>query len=72
MATESGLYVGKEPVMFDFEGSPVFIGPSVVVRAGHPIMAGREDLFTPLVVHYDVAEPERPTVTRQRAKGAEK
>lgn len=60
MATED-LYVGKEPVTFEHEGSPVFIGPGIVVRAGHPIMAGREDLFVPLVVHYDVAEPEPKT-----------
>jgi hypothetical protein len=55
MATEPDLFVGKEPATFEFEGSPVFIGPAIVVRAGHPIMLGREDLFTPLVVHYDVA-----------------
>ena len=54
MATEPDLYVGKEPATFEHEGSPVFIGPAIVVRAGHPIMKGREDLFVPLVVHYDV------------------
>lgn len=59
---EPDLYVGKEPAMFDFEGSPVFIGPSVVVRAGHPLMKGREDLFVPLHVHYDLAaQPSAPT-----------
>jgi hypothetical protein len=40
-----------------FEGQTVVIGPGIVVRAGHPIMAGHEDLFVPLIVHYDV-EPE--------------
>lgn len=54
MAIESDLFVGKEPMTFEHEGSPVFIGPGTVFRAGHPIMKGREDLFTPLVVHYDV------------------
>ena len=55
---EPDLYIGKEPATFDFEGSPVFIGPGTVVRAGHPIMNGREDLFELLRVHYDVvAEP---------------
>jgi hypothetical protein len=58
---ESDLYVGKEPVTFDHEGSPVFVGPNVVVRAGHPIMKGREDLFTPLVIHYDYDTPDEPT-----------
>jgi hypothetical protein len=56
MATEPDLYVGKEPATFELDGSPVFIGPTVVVRAGHPIMKGRESLFEPLVVHYDVEQ----------------
>lgn len=59
---ESDLFVGKEPATFDYEGSPVFIGPSVVVRAGHPIMKNREALFEPLVVHFDVA-PTPPAVS---------
>lgn len=61
MATEPDLYVGKEPVTFEYDGAPVFIGPTIVVRAGHPIMKGREDLFTPLVVHYDVPKDEPKT-----------
>jgi hypothetical protein len=56
--TQPDLFVGKEPVTFDFNGGPVFIGPNVVVRAGHPIMAGRESLFEPLRVHYDVEPPQ--------------
>lgn len=67
MATEPDLYVGKEPVTFEYEGSPVFIGPAIVVRAGHPIMQGREDLFTPLTVHYDT-----PTVEPKTAKTVRK
>lgn len=58
MTTEPGLFVGKESMTFEHEGSPVFIGPTIVVRAGHPVMQGREDLFTPLVVHYDVQPPD--------------
>lgn len=71
MATEPDLYVGKEPATFDFDGAPVFIGPTVVVRAGHPILKGREDLFTPLVVHYDV-EPELPKTTSATSKTSAK
>jgi hypothetical protein len=52
------LFVGKDPTTFDYDGSPVFIGPGTVVRAGHPIMKGREHLFTPLVVHFDLPETE--------------
>lgn len=52
------LYVGREPTWFEVDGQPVFIGPNVVVRAGHPIMSGREDLFVPLAVHFDIQEPQ--------------
>lgn len=51
------LYVGREPTWFEVDGQPVFIGPNVVVRAGHPIMNGRESLFVPLTVHFDVTDP---------------
>jgi hypothetical protein len=63
MTREPDLYVGKESMTFEFGGVPVFIGPNTVIRAGHPIMRGREDLFTPLVVHYDV-EPEEPKAAK--------
>jgi hypothetical protein len=43
----------------------VFIGPTIVVRAGHPIMEGREDLFTPLMIHYDVAS-DAPKTAKPR------
>lgn len=66
--SETGLFVGKSPVTFDYEGSPVFVGPNTVVRAGHPIMAGREDLFEPLTVHFDVDQQEsKASATRRRA-----
>lgn len=61
---ETDLFIGKEPVTFDFEGTPVFVGPTIVVRAGHPIMNGREHLFAPLVVHFDV-EPKTTKPVRK-------
>lgn len=68
MSTEPGLYVGKEPATFEHEGAPVFIGPTIVVRAGHPIMKGREHLFAPLVVHFDLPEQAEPAKTAKAAK----
>lgn len=65
---EADLFVGKEPVTFEYEGAPVFIGPMVVVRAGHPIMKGREGLFTPLVVHYDLADEQKTTAPKPARK----
>jgi hypothetical protein len=62
---EPDLYRGKESATFDFDGAPVFIGPGTVVRAGHPIMKGREHLFEPLTVHYDVTPVEATPQGRQ-------
>ena len=67
--TVTDLFIGKEPTTFEFEGTPVFIGPAVVVRAGHPIMKGREHLFTSLVVHFDVTEPEAPKSAKAAKPG---
>ena len=69
---EPDLYVGKEPCTFDFRGSPVFIGPGTVVRAGHPLMKGREGLFEPLTVHFDHRAPaEDPNELEQLRTQAE-
>lgn len=56
---EPDLYVANTAATFEHDGQPVFIGPRTVVRAGHPIMVGRESMFDPLVVHFDVPRPER-------------
>lgn len=66
------LFVGTEPCTFDFEGSPVFIGPGTVVRAGHPILKGREGLFKPLVVHFDVETRAEKAEAKAEAKATEK
>ncbi len=71
MTREPDLYVGKEPAMFAFEGSTVFVGPNTVIRAGHPIMRGREHLFTPLVVHFDLAPREAGTTEQATAAPGE-
>ncbi len=70
---EPGLYIGKTAATFKHDGEDVFIGPRTIVRAGHPIMKGREDLFEPLVVHYDLPaaedapEPKAPARTPSAA-----
>jgi hypothetical protein len=50
MATE--LFRPKEGITFDFQGAPVFIDPTTLVEAGHPIMKGREHLFEPVYVQF--------------------
>jgi len=54
------LLVAKPNVnaTFDYKGTPVYIvGGRTVVRQGHPVLNGHEDLFEPLVVHYDLPPP---------------
>ncbi len=51
------LYACKENATFDFGGTPVFLRRGDVVRAGHPIMTGREQLFEPLVIKYEWDPP---------------
>jgi hypothetical protein len=65
---EPDLYIGKESATFDFEGAPIYVGPTTVVRAGHPIMKGREDMFTPLVVHFEVAEKPAAAKAKKTAE----
>lgn len=51
------LFSCKQPVNFTYEGNPVFLSKGAVVREGHPLLKGHEELFEPLVVHYEVDEP---------------
>ena len=70
--SESDLFVGIEPALLDFEGAPTVIGPATVVRAGHPIMKGRESLFRPLVVTFEVEKAAPKAETKAAPKAEEK
>ena len=62
------FYVAKEGATFDYQGGPVFlVGGQTIVRAGHPIMNGREHLFVPLNIHYD----HRPEPAEEKEAPAE-
>lgn len=59
------ILVARQDGMIVLDGERVFIHKGVTrVRAGHPLLEGREDLFEPLSVQYDVedatARPEAP------------
>jgi hypothetical protein len=62
MTDSRELYIAKEAMNFDHAGETVFVDRGTVVRAGHPIMKGREGSFEPLHVHYEVplAKAEEP------------
>lgn len=49
------ILVARESAVFTHDGEKHVIHRGITrVRAGHPILEGREDLFEPLTVHYDV------------------
>lgn len=63
----SEIFVCKATVIFERGGETVQVQGGATVRAGHPIMEGREDMFTPLVLDYEYEKPEpTPTVPRPR------
>lgn len=67
--TEDTILVAKDS--FWHSGGIVHAGTTV--RVGHPLLEGRENLFSPLVVEYDVDEEsaEKP-VGRHAPKPAAK
>jgi hypothetical protein len=50
---ESGLLIATESITFEHRGQPVFLHPGSVIRTGNPIIRGREQFFTPLVIVAD-------------------
>lgn len=49
------ILVCRESAAFTFGGERIVIHKGKTrVRAGHPILEGREHLFEPITVHYDV------------------
>jgi hypothetical protein len=56
MAADTGLYVAREKASFTYEGQPFMLEPGTIARAGHPIMKGREGLFAPLTVDFEVEQ----------------
>lgn len=60
------IYVAKQSFTTELDGVPISVFGGVTrVRAGHQLLKGREDLFEPLKVHYDVeAATAAPGETR--------
>lgn len=60
MAASSDVLVPKSNGLIHYEGRRVVLRAGVTtVRAGHPILSGREHLFEPLTVMFDTGE-DRP------------
>lgn len=49
------IFVARQSFTTELDGVPISVyGGQTRVRAGHPLLKGREELFEPLKVHYDI------------------
>lgn len=54
------IFVAVESVLTDLDGQSVYITAGQTAREGHPILKGREALFEPFKVDYEVDEAPAP------------
>lgn len=66
--SDADLYIATDSALTRIGGKDVMIeAGQTVVRAGHPLLKGREHMFRPLTVHYDVPE-EEPAQPRRASR----
>lgn len=67
------IYVATDNGTVNLDGQNIQIRKGVTrVRAGHPLLAGREHLFEPLHVHYDVEQATAAPGERRGGRGRTK
>jgi hypothetical protein len=64
------ILIATESVLTLVDGENVYITAGQTARAGHPILKGREAIFIPLQVDYDLPEPKAPAKTPPAAPAA--
>lgn len=58
---DGNILVARETAMFVYEGERVYIHEGVTrVREGHPMLEGREHLFKPIDVHWEIETARSP------------
>ncbi len=66
------IFVAVESVLTQVDGENVYITAGQTARAGHPILVGREALFEPFKVDYDLDVPTpEPTAADVRKWAAD-
>lgn len=64
---DGAILVAREGAMLEYEGRRVFLNAGkTTVREGHPILKGREHLFEPLAVDFEVEQDAGDTGTAQK------
>lgn len=55
------ILVAKQTAVLVYDGRQITItGGRTTVRAGHPILDGREQMFEPIRIDFDVEQPAEP------------
>lgn len=72
---EGAILIATESAMFDYEGKRVVITAGrTTAREGHPVLKGREQLFGPLQVNFElpgqVPAPPKAAPRTRAAKDA--
>jgi hypothetical protein len=63
------ILIATETVLTTFEGADVYIyAGQTTAREGHPILKGREAMFIPVQVTWELPEPETKPAARSAAK----
>lgn len=64
----SDIYVATETFATELDNQPIIVQKDITrVRAGHPLLKGRENLFKLITVHYEV---EQATAAPGEKRGA--
>lgn len=64
------VFVAVESVLTEFEGRNVYITAGQTAREGHPIMKGRESIFAPQQVDWELPEPDAAPAAKAPSKAA--
>lgn len=63
------IYIATESFATEIDGQPVSVVAGMTrVREGHPLLAGREHLFQPLEIHFEVEQATAAPGEKRKAK----
>lgn len=65
------IYVANDSFSTVLDGQPITVSKGMTrVRHGHPLLAGREQMFDPIEVHFDVEQATDRPGEKRGARGA--
>lgn len=61
----SRIYVALSSFACEESGESYHVNAGSTVREGHPLLAGREDLFGPLAIDFEYEQPVKKVAARR-------